>query len=72
LNFDQLRNISVKVGKGIVCGIGFGALVFGIFIIVATYNNKSEFNYGALFAIFSGAFCVLKGLSIKTAPNSEM
>ena len=72
MNIDKLINLITIAGRGILGGFGLGAVAFGLFFLVVTFNNQAEFNIGAFVAILSGSIGIFISLNIKTKPIGEM
>ena len=58
MHLEQRSKLIISITKGLLIGLGTGATLFGIFIVLTSYKNGSALNAGALVAIFSGLFCV--------------
>ncbi|WP_299268433.1 hypothetical protein [uncultured Psychrosphaera sp.] len=54
MGFDKFRNRSIRTGKGILGVFSICVVGVGLFILIASLYNKSEFNVSALVAIILG------------------
>ncbi len=72
MNIDKIIHLTTIAGKGLLGGLGIGAVAYGLFFLALTFNNQSELNIGTFVAVLSGLICVYISFNIKTKPMSEM
>ncbi|MEZ9233690.1 hypothetical protein AB4259_21745 [Vibrio amylolyticus] len=61
---DKFKDILSQFGRGILIGLGIGAALLGLVVLLITWKNQQPLNLGALLALFSGSFCILLGLNL--------
>jgi len=65
LTFNQLINIIPSFCKGILIGIGLGAILFSLLIFMVTLKSTDSINGGALLALGAGVLCLYLGFAKK-------
>ena len=53
----------IKLGKGMITGIGIGGCLFSLVIISKGMYQQNQMNWAALTAILASCFCIYIGLS---------
>lgn len=71
MEFDKFRNKSITTGKGILGVFSICVIAVALFILVATFINKNEFNFSALLAMFAGAVCFYVAMTRKVKSDHK-
>lgn len=53
----------IKLGKGLILGIGIGCCLFGLVIISQGMYQQNQMNWAAFIAILASFFCIYLSLS---------